>query len=303
MKKILNIIALGVAMFVGVNTASAQGINNVKINEILVVNQNNYVDDYGNHESWIELMNTGYENVNIGGCYLGVVLKDGQEIKYFIPASDNRMKLSPQTYVVFFCEGTDTKGALHTNFTLDNAEKVIFYNANGKDVIDEMVITAEALTPDVSYGRYTNAEGDITIGVLSSTTPNASNENTITTPRHEVFRQRDKSGIVMTLTAMSVVFFALILIFLVLKAFTFLMNNDFSKKKKQAATAGAPAAAEKKASAENDEVVAAIATALDLYRQDLHDREDMVITIQNVGRRYSPWSSKIHGLTALPNKK
>lgn len=287
-------------MLVGANSVSAQGINNVKINEILVVNQNNYVDDYGNHESWIELMNTGYENVNIGGCYLGVVLKDGSEVKYYIPSRDNRMKLSPLSYVVFFCEGTDTKGAFHTSFTLDNAEKIIFYNANGRDVIDEMVITAEARTPDVSYGRSTNAEGDTVIGVLSSTTPNASNENSITTPRHEVFRQRDKSGIVMTLTAMSVVFSALVLIFLVLKAFTFLMNNEGGKKKK-AAAAAAPAA--KKASMENEEVVAAIATALDLYRQDLHDREDMVITIQNVGRRYSPWSSKIHGLTALPNKK
>lgn len=301
MKKFLYIITLGVAMLVGANSVSAQGINNVKINEILVVNQNNYVDDYGNHESWIELMNTGYENVNIGGCYLGVVLKDGSEVKYFIPSKDNRMKLSPLSYVVFFCEGTDTKGAFHTSFTLDNAEKIIFYNANGRDVIDEMVITAEARTPDVSYGRSTNAEGDTVIGVLSSTTPNASNENSITTPRHEVFRQRDKSGVVMTLTAMSVVFSALVLIFLVLKAFTFLMNNEGGKKKKAASAAAAPAA--KKASMENEEVVAAIATALDLYRQDLHDREDMVITIQNVGRRYSPWSSKIHGLTALPNKK
>lgn len=289
-------------MLAGANTLSAQGINNVKINEILVVNQNNYVDDYGNHESWIELMNTGYENVNIGGCYLGVVLKDGSEVKYYIPSRDNRMKLSPLSYVVFFCEGTDTKGAFHTSFTLDNAEKIIFYNANGRDVIDEMVITAEARTPDVSYGRSTNAEGDTVIGVLSSTTPNASNENSITTPRHEVFRQRDKSGVVMTLTAMSVVFSALLLIFFVLKVFTYVMNNDFGKKKKAAAaTAAAPAA--KKATMENEEVVAAIATALDFYRRDLHDREDMVITIQNVGRRYSPWSSKIHGLTALPNKK
>lgn len=289
-------------MLAGANTLSAQGIHNVKINEILVVNQNNYVDDYGNHESWIELMNTGYENVNIGGCYLGVVLKDGSEVKYYIPSRDNRMKLSPLSYVVFFCEGTDTKGAFHTSFTLDNAEKIIFYNANGRDVVDEMVITAEARTPDVSYGRYTNAEGETVIGVLSSTTPNASNENTIVTPRHEVFRQRDKSGVVMTLTAMSVVFSALLLIFFVLKAFTYVMNNDFGKKKKAAAAAAAAPAA-KKATMENEEVVAAIATALDLYRQDLHDREDMVITIQNVGRRYSPWSSKIHGLTALPNKK
>lgn len=301
MKKFLYIIALGVAMLVGANSASAQGIHNVKINEILVVNQDNYIDNYGNRESWIELMNTGYENVNIGGCYLGVVNKDGSEVKYYIPARDNRMKLSPLSYAVFFCEGTDTKGAFHTSFTLDNAEKIIFYNANGRDVLDEMVITPEALTPDVSYGRYTNAEGETVVGVLSSTTPNASNENSVVTPRHEIFRQRDKSGIVMTLTAMSVVFSALLLIFFVLKVFTYVMNNDLRKKKKSPAGAAATATADK-ASHENEEVVAAIATALDLYRQDLHDREDMVITIQNVGRRYSPWSSKIHGLTALPNR-
>ncbi len=301
MKKVLTIIALGFAMLAGATTLSAQGINNVKINEILVVNQDNYVDDYGNHESWIELMNTGYENVNIGGCYLGVVLKDGSEVKYYIPARDNRMKLSPLSYVVFFCEGTDTKGAFHTSFTLDNAEKIRFYNANGRDILDEMVITAEALTPDVSYGRYTNAEGEKVVGVLNSTSPNASNESSIVTPRHEVFRQRDKSGVVMTLTAMSVVFSALLLIFLVLKVFSYVMNTDFSKKKKSGATAATPAV--KKTSMESEEVVAAIATALDLYRQDLHDKEDMVITIHHVGRIYSPWSSKIHGLTALPNKK
>ncbi len=302
MKKVLAIIALGIAMFVGANSLSAQGINNVKINEILVVNQDNYVDDYGNHESWIELMNTGYENVNIGGCYLGVVLKDGSEVKYYIPARDNRMKLSPLSYVVFFCEGTDTKGAFHTSFTLDNAEKIRFYNANGRDILDEMVITAEARTPDVSYGRSTNAEGEMVVGVLKSTTPNASNESSVVTPRHEVFRQRDKSGIVMTLTAMSVVFSALLLIFFVLKVFTYVMNTDFRKKKDVTAASAAPAT-KKKSSIESDEVAVAIATALDLYRQDLHDKEDMVITIHHVGRIYSPWSSKIHGLTALPNKK
>ena len=48
------------------------------------------------------------------------------------------------------------------------------------------------------------------------------------------------------------------------------------------------------------EEVAAIATALKIA---LHDRESEVLTILNIKRAYSPWNSKIHGLTQLPDRK
>ena len=41
---------------------------------------------------------------------------------------------------------------------------------------------------------------------------------------------------------------------------------------------------------------AAIATAIHLYGEELHDVENAVLTINKVSRTYSPWSSKIHGL-------
>ena len=41
---------------------------------------------------------------------------------------------------------------------------------------------------------------------------------------------------------------------------------------------------------------AAIATALHLYFDDVHDEESHIITIKSVERRYSPWNSKIYGL-------
>lgn len=41
---------------------------------------------------------------------------------------------------------------------------------------------------------------------------------------------------------------------------------------------------------------AAISMALYLYFNDLHDDEDMVMTIKKVSKRYSPWNSKIYGL-------
>ena len=53
----------------------------------------------------------------------------------------------------------------------------------------------------------------------------------------------------------------------------------------------------------HEEEVAAIMTALKLYKSDLHDKESEVLTILSIKRAYSPWNSKIHGLTQLPNHK
>lgn len=53
----------------------------------------------------------------------------------------------------------------------------------------------------------------------------------------------------------------------------------------------------------HEEEIAAITAALKLYKSALHDRESEVLTILNVKRAYSPWNSKIHGLTQLPDRK
>lgn len=41
--------------------------------------------------------------------------------------------------------------------------------------------------------------------------------------------------------------------------------------------------------------IVAIAMALHLYFDEVHDNESNVITIKRIERRYSPWSSKIYG--------
>lgn len=48
------------------------------------------------------------------------------------------------------------------------------------------------------------------------------------------------------------------------------------------------------------EVNAAIALALYMYSNELHDQENPVITMIKVSRTYSPWSSKIYGLRKSP---
>jgi hypothetical protein len=58
-----------------------------------------------------------------------------------------------------------------------------------------------------------------------------------------------------------------------------------------------PKAVEKKKPADKgEEINAAIAAAIFLYRQEVHDYEDTVLTIKRIDRAYSPWSSKIYSL-------
>lgn len=50
------------------------------------------------------------------------------------------------------------------------------------------------------------------------------------------------------------------------------------------------------------DVNAAIAMALHLYNNSLHDEESNVITIEQVKRVYSPWSSKIYSVMNQPRR-
>ena len=49
-----------------------------------------------------------------------------------------------------------------------------------------------------------------------------------------------------------------------------------------------------------EDLNAAIATALYLYKQEVHDYENLVLTIKRVEKKYSPWSSKIYSLRKWP---
>lgn len=44
------------------------------------------------------------------------------------------------------------------------------------------------------------------------------------------------------------------------------------------------------------EEMAAISMALHLYKSAIHDHESAVLTINKMGKNYSPWSSKIYGI-------
>ncbi len=108
------------------------------------------------------------------------------------------------------------------------------------------------------------------------------------------FVELDPIGIGMTAIAMTVVFLSLFILYLVFKNIARIYSIDI--KKRNLIKKGKVEEAEKIKDDLTGELGAAIALALFYYQNELHDHENTLLTIKQVARTYSPWSSKIYGL-------
>jgi Na+-transporting methylmalonyl-CoA/oxaloacetate decarboxylase gamma subunit len=103
----------------------------------------------------------------------------------------------------------------------------------------------------------------------------------------------DKPTIVIVLAGQVIV---VVVLFFLYKLFTFVFPSVIKSVRKQK-TADEFTVSEKKNSASAEEDVnAAIAMALYLHFNEIHDEESNVITIQRVSKTYSPWSSKLYNM-------
>lgn len=306
---------LAIVFAFAVSSVSAQGLRDVKINEVLVKNEASYADDHANHVGWIELYNSGYSQVNLAGAFLKFKQGD-REVIYRIPKTDARTQVAPQGYLVFFADGSSNKGTFHTNFMLDEVDSTrlatlvgindtIFLLDQGQSVIDFIAYDVNTQVPDVSYGRIKNEEGETVLENLSHVTPMQSNETVEPKPKSEIFREKDKAGVVMAVIAMSVVFTALLCLFLIFKQLGKFMTRGSRRKEKEVAAAAkvVKSAITPDDDLMNGEEIAAIAVALRRYSEDLHDLESEIVTINRVARTYSPWSSKIYSMRQLPERR
>jgi len=284
------IIALVLVLLAG--KSYSQSTSDLRINEVLAVNDSNYIDDYGQRSGWIEIFNSAYNTVDIGGMYL--TNDPVNPTKYYIPQGDPITKIPPRNYLVFFADDVATRGILHLNFTLIQTDYLALYSSNGKTLIDAIKLGPQK--SNVSYGRLT--DGNHKWGFLEKTTPKANNYTGVIVTAGEEFVKMDPYGIGMAVIAMTVVFSALILLYVVFKntkrLYTINFRNLFKRKEKVLA----PVVTEEEEM--SGEVNAAIAMALHLHIHQLHDHEEAILTIKKVARTYSPWSSKIYGLRNLP---
>lgn len=276
----------------------AQRPSDLIINEVLTNNQTNYMDGFGCRGSWIEIYNRSAGTVNIAGCFLTT---DKNNLKmYPIVKGDLRTKIPPHQRIIFYCNAQTEHSVFHTNFKLDPEKPnyIALISANGRDIIDE--ITVPVLGIDQSWGAPTDGDKE-NRNFLNRATPDAANYVDMGGTSSQKFKQSDPFGVGMAITAMSVVFCALLALYLSFKVIgkiALMLTKARARK-----AAGLPKGSEVEAHQTSGDVYAAIALALQLHEDDAHDYEDTVLTMNRIEKRYSPWSSKLYGLRETPAKR
>lgn len=282
------------ALLLATAGAQAQRVTSMRINEVLVINEDNFVDDYGKRSGWVELYNTSAGTVNLGGCFLTDDPLNPK--KYPIPKGDVLTRISPRQHVLFWADGVASRGTFHLNFTLDPEKDnyIALYDSDGKTLVDQCVIPA-GQTADISYGR--KVDGLDEWANLAKVTPSTNNLTLDTNEKIDNFKTNDSLGIGMTLTAMAVVFIGLFILYTIFKQVAKLSIAIGKLRAKKAGGATVQGGGDV-----SGEVLAAISAALYELNEDVHDIERTVLTIQKVKRNYSPWSSKIYSLRENPRK-
>ncbi|AHF12168.1 OadG family transporter subunit [Barnesiella viscericola] len=302
-KKILGIFLFAAFM---VSSVWAQGRKGLRINEVLVTNENNYQDDYGCQSAWIEIFNTTFGTVDVRSCYL--TNDKNNPKKYPIPKGDVLTEMPPRQHVLFWADGKPNRGTFHVNFTLDPDKDnwIGLYDSNGRDLIDSVTVPA-GIPTDHSYARYEDGVGYWVIkggneqsGYVTPSTNNITLDKNV---KIDMFTEHDPFGVGMAIMAMAIVFAGLLLLYLL---FRLIGQISVLIKKRNAmrvhGISDKEEAKEKGFGREAGEVYAAIAMAL-YQHLEAHDVEDTILTINKVKKAYSPWNSKIYSLREIPSKK
>ena len=281
--------------------AAAQSQDAMRLNEYLVVNTDDFQDDFGQQSAWFELFNSSYGTVDIAGCFLS---DDPANLKkYTIPGGDLQTKIKPRQHVLFWADGQPYRGTFHVSFDLANADEIIFTKGDGKTIIDRIPVRHD-LGENVSFGRLQDGIGSVDGSeegwkVMTRTSPSTDNHEIDKAAKPDRMKAMDPYGWILALTAMSVVFLALILLYFIFKG---IGNANIRAGKKRSAAVAGTDVKESQYGEVPGEVYAAIATAMHLYQEDDegHDEESFVVTLHHTDRTYSPWSSKIYTLRQTP---
>ena len=303
------IITLLLAAVLGIASLSAQGRRGLRINEVMVANDStSVVDDFGRYSAWVELFNSTFGPLEISSVFL---TNDSlNPTKYPVPLGDVNTEIPTRQHVLFWADGEPNKGTFHMNFTFTPGQDnyIAIYDADGKSLIDEIVVPG-TLLPGQSYARRQDGIGgtgnpeawEVRDGSDAMyITPSSNNIIKSTNSKVDMFAEQDENGFGMAIMAMCIVFTALLVLAICFYIISKIGEN-VSRRRKIKAFADSEEDHEHTREQDSGEVIAAIAMALRDHLE-AHDRENTVLTINKVRRSYSPWSSKIYSMRDLPKR-
>ncbi len=151
-------------------------IEGLVLNELMAANVSTVVDNAGDHEDWVEVLNTSDAAIELGG--LGLTDHHDGGAHFIFPS----YSLAPGERVIIWCDEEPWEGDWHAPFRLDSDGEDI-YLLDTATVIDQ--VSYPALADDQSWGRWPDGSGGWQL--LSVATPGAMNDDSTNPEVVELF--------------------------------------------------------------------------------------------------------------------
>ncbi len=133
--------------------APAQG--GLLITEFMADNSKGLKDEDGDYEDWVEIFNSGDQEVSLEGYFL---TDDAKQLnQWAFPA----VTIGPRRFLVVYCSGKDRRdplSQLHANFKLNNGGEDLLLVAPGGRTVVSGFSAFPIQIPDVSYGLATDSK-------------------------------------------------------------------------------------------------------------------------------------------------
>ncbi|HXK20419.1 MAG TPA: PEP/pyruvate-binding domain-containing protein [Polyangiaceae bacterium] len=156
--------------FVPIDATTGDDAPALRINEVMTSNDGAWVDEAGQTDDFVELVNTGDNAISLGD-YL-VSDKAGQAT----PLPD--LQLDAGATVLLWADGTPEQGALHLPFKLSQSGTPVLLWKSSCELVDS--VDVPALPTSESYARLPDGSGDFSI--CRYATPERSNGDSCDPP-------------------------------------------------------------------------------------------------------------------------
>jgi len=130
----------------------------LRINELQADNESTLADEYGEHDDWFELVNTGDQMVSLEGLFV----TDDLDYQDLVPL-DASLNIAVGGRLILWADGQPGQGPAHLSLRLSSTgESLALLAADGLTVIDSVVFGRQFT--DRVYQRYPDSTGDWTWG-------------------------------------------------------------------------------------------------------------------------------------------
>jgi CotH kinase protein/Lamin Tail Domain len=125
------------------------------INEILAENNKWNVDEYNDHEDWIELYNTTNQVLDLSTTFLSNDVLNFNRWKF-----PSGTAIAPKSYLTIYADDDTTEMIYHTNFNLNKTNGTLVLSI-GNAILDSISFANQS--GDSSFGRMPNGIGNFSV--------------------------------------------------------------------------------------------------------------------------------------------